>query len=525
MNVIYELYISCDSVIKFKAMHNKIEHYGYFQPIYAYLIGLLCIVAFYYPTAVSMYDAWVKDNSIVSHGLLLLPLSIYFLGRELKSIYRVCIIKPRVIFIISLAGLSLIWFFANIVDIEIIAQVSFVLIFSLYTVSFFGLKQTGRLNFPILILLTSLPFWAYISPELQRPTAYFANLFLQVTGFTSINEGIFIKIPEGVFEVSETCSGVRYQVAAITLALLYIYIHRIKFTFSLMIVIAASVLAFLSNVFRIYIVILSGHYSNMSHSLLNDHIWLGWVIFTIMILIYMISLSYLVKTKSNESNIAGITQYNQKTPHQKNRNIVLAITITVVACMGSVANTITEKTIPTNINMSNDFVLKLNTYSNTSPIKSWDPQWRSADIEIREAFYIDQRQLDLYVSLYFTQEKGKEVINNLNNTHDKKRWKVISEKVVTIEGTDLLEIMLINRLGEKRIVWKAYIIGEFTTTSEILAKIYGVISIFKGRQDAAVVLLSSTEKDAQEIDNIHLPKIFHEIKYDIAQYLDSRKNY
>jgi EpsI family protein len=392
--------------------------------------------------------------------------------------------------------------------------------FGAYTISFFGIKQTKRILYPILLMLTTVPFWAYISPELQRPTAYIANQLLQVTGYTSINEGVFIKIPEGLFEVSETCSGVRYQAAAITLALLYVYIYRIRLALSFLIIIVASALAFLSNTIRIYIVILFGHYSNMTHSLLNDHIWLGWVIFSIMILIYIISLSYLINTNLSESNEVGINQYNQKLNKEKSGSIHIAVLIMLVACIGPISQIIIESTKSQIISKPQSIELRLNNYLKTNPNESWKPKWRTPDIEVREAFFSDKGQLDLYVSIYLTQDDGKEVINNLNITYDKKRWKNTGKETVTIEGTEFQKSFLVNRSGSKRVIWKTYIIGEFTTTSEIMAKIYGAVSIFKGRQDAAVVLISLTEEDAQNIGKMKIAKIINKLLYDVTQYLD-----
>lgn len=500
-------------------MFNKSRYYDYINAIHIYIIGLVCVAGFHYTTLISLYGAWVKKDSIVSHGLLIFPLSIYLFSRELKSSYKKYIVKLRIIFLISLVGLSVIWMLANLVELEIVTQITFILILCIYTVSFFGIAQTGRLLFPLLLMLTAVPFWAYISPELQRPTAYFVNILLQITGYTSINEGVFIRIPEGTFEVSETCSGVRYQVAAITLTLLYIYLYRIRFVLSFFILAIASLLAFLSNIIRIYIVILSGHYSNMTHSLLDDHIWLGWVIFSIMILIFIISLTYIVNIMPSVTNIMKSVQYNNINNVKQKHTTLLAIFIAVVACTGSLAYTFIKSTKSQTVNKPKDIVLTLNGLEKTNPNDSWNPKWRSPDIEIRDAFSNDKWQLELYVSIYLTQEVGKEVVNELNVTHDKKRWNVINRQLINIEGTDYQELVLRNKFGGRRVVWKTYIIGDFITPNEILAKLYSAVSIFKGRQDAAVILLSWNEEDVKNTQKIDNYPIINDITNDVSKYL------
>ncbi|MEW8085139.1 MAG: exosortase [Candidatus Thiodiazotropha endolucinida] len=235
-------------------------------------LGILVLFILYHTTAISIYNNWMAENSLYSHGLLLLPISFYLFLHEWKLKRYTLNIEFRPFPTLILIFLGIFWYISESIYIQIASQILFILIISFYIYSLFGFKQTLRLSFPVLILLSSVPLWFLFSEPLQTPTAILVDKLLKLTGYTSYQEGYYIHIPEGIFEVGDTCSGLRYQIAAVTTAARYIFYYNYSIKASILCILFASLIAFLSNSIRIYIVVLSGHYTNMTHSLLEDHI-------------------------------------------------------------------------------------------------------------------------------------------------------------------------------------------------------------------------------------------------------------
>ncbi|MET0123113.1 MAG: exosortase [Candidatus Thiodiazotropha sp. 6PLUC9] len=239
---------------------------------------LVILTLVYHQTAVSLYLTWTAENSLQSHGLLLLPLSSYLLFREWYSRRQTLEVRFRPLFLIALLILSVIWLMSEIAQVQVASQILMILVLCITVFALFGIRESKTLAFPILILLSATSVWSVLSQPLQQPTAILVNQLLHLTGYTSFQESYFITIPEGIFEVGDTCSGLRYQIAAITLALIYAFFSQYSLAISLLYVLMASLIAFISNSIRIFIVVLSGHYTNMTHSLLEDHSWRGWVV-------------------------------------------------------------------------------------------------------------------------------------------------------------------------------------------------------------------------------------------------------
>lgn len=468
--------------------------------------GLAVLITIFYPNALRFYGIWTAENSIYSHGLLLLPISLYLIVREWISTQNRKNIQFRPISTVLLIGLSITWLISEITHIQIASQVIFLFILCFYVISLLGIRYNFRLIFPILIILSAAPIWSIFSQPLQEPTAFTVNELLKLTGYSSFQEGYLISIPEGIFEVGNTCSGLRFQIAAITATALYVYTVRYSLLKSIIYVITASLIAFISNTIRIYIVVLAGHYTNMTHNLLVDHIWLGWLVFSCSFMCFIILAGLLDnKYENNDTLVVNDIKTIKTNEVSVVKSILLALSVAIVASIGPIANWLINTPAKEYNFKSTNIQLNFDDWKTTETNNKWKPTWLPSDFESLTSYLNNNNKVDLFISTFFYQEQGREVISDMNKTFNDIKWRRIDSSLRTVIIEDgkqipIEEEIIIDPKSSKRVNWIWYYVGGVPTNNALLAKLHGVTSVLKGRSDATVMIISTQSNTDIDID-------------------------
>ncbi|MEJ2424040.1 MAG: EpsI family protein [Candidatus Thiodiazotropha sp.] len=483
------------------------------------VLAILTLV--YSSTAISLYRGWVAQNSLQSHGLILLPLSVYLLIREWYANRRGLEITYRPLYWIVLLLGSIAWLLTDLAKIQLLSQVILILILWLSLVALFGFSRTLRLGFPILLLLSATPGWSILAQPLQVPTAYLVNQMLHLTGYASFQEGYFISIPEGVFEVGDTCSGLRYQIAALTLALIYSFASGFTWVRGAIFLLLAAGVAFLSNAIRIYIVVLSGHYTQMTHSLLDDHIWLGWVVFALCFAGFMFLSQRLERGRAAEQpkNLADSLVSVGYAPV---RSLSIAAIIVLSASAGPLYRQwILDRPTCTRVDQS-ALQLQDSGLVASKISQDWEPLWINPDGVAKRRYILSQGEVDFYAAYYACQDQGKEVVSDLNHAYSPGVWQTEGKREVTFSLSDarkipIMEERISQKNGSNRVLWSWYYVGGYVTSSPLRAKFLSVLSALNGRHDAAVVMISTVQTkqyaDAREILHTFLEQTIGEIEH------------
>jgi EpsI family protein len=491
------------------------------------LFSCLTVLALiYHSTSVSLYQVWTAENSLQSHGLLLLPLSSYLLAREWYSKRQGLRIGFRPVFLIGLVFCSVAWLLSDIAQIQVVSQILLILILCLSVFALFGTAQSISLGFPVLILLSATSVWSVLSQPLQEPTAYFVNQMLHLTGYTSFQEGFFITIPEGVFEVGDTCSGLRYQIAAVTLSILYVFFARFPLYLSLIYIFLASAVAFLSNSIRIYIVVLSGHYTNMTHSLLDDHIWLGWLVFVICYAGFMVATLQLEKktglgSAEEEKDKAEVKQAHN--PYSK--SLVISSVLLLCASIGPIYSALMIGGAQHQQQRQASLDLEGLELRRINEANSWNPMWIGADFEIRTTYRYQDQNIDFYSAYYGHQEQGKEAVSDLNQAYNRDLWKADYRHDREISLTDgskitIQEEVITDSRGDGRLIWSWYYIGGYQSSGKLNSKFYGMLAGLRGRNDAAVVVLCTDIAGKGTMQRSAMQGFINQTAKEIEQYYD-----
>src|SRR5690606_37576991 len=166
------------------------------------------------------------------------------------------------------------------------------LLFPLYVILLFCtlVRPSLALVVPLALLWFISPVWGSLTAPLQYISAVITKFIMQLTHIPVFVDGNFIQIPQGVFEIAEGCSGLRYFIVSLALSTLLCHLHLRKMKNMLLLTFCAIIGAILVNGIRIELIILIGYYSDMQSSIVKDHNMFGWFLYIpfIIVLFYLV---------------------------------------------------------------------------------------------------------------------------------------------------------------------------------------------------------------------------------------------
>lgn len=201
------------------------------QPVSAYrhyLIALgVWVVATLPPWWGMLQDWW--DDPNYSHGLLIVPVALFFLWRG-RTEWRA--VEPRVSWfgILLFAGAALLYLVGSAAAEHFTVRVAAIGGMGALAWGLLGWKFIRRAWFPFVFLFFAVPWPYVIYYQLTFPMQLFSTKvacrFLDLLGITFARQGNIIHLPGYSMEVVEACSGVRSLLSLTTLGAAYAYLTQ-----------------------------------------------------------------------------------------------------------------------------------------------------------------------------------------------------------------------------------------------------------------------------------------------------------
>ncbi|EGV51903.1 transmembrane exosortase EpsH [endosymbiont of Riftia pachyptila (vent Ph05)] len=467
--------------------------------------ALLVPFVAYYPSLERLVELWSDKGSVLSHGFLLFPISLYLFYQALRQTAPGLRIQPSLLGISFLLGATLLWLLAGLVYIESVQQAAFVLVLLGVVVSLLGVRQALPFFFPILLLLSVVPVWQVLTPYLQTASAIVSAQLLDVTGFTTVREGYLILIPDGVFEVEEGCSGLKYQLTAVTIAFLYAKVNGFNLRQMLIYAVIASGMAFLANIVRIYSVVAIGYFTGMQNPVVQDHDTLGWVVFALFIFVLLVYLGRLFPPQAEKKAVDP----EADAPVALTRWPVLGgvVLVSMLGPLLALAYSVSAETadslrwrLPEQVG---DWQLQ------ARRLTQWQPKWQQGDLVLQGRYLSHQDSVDLFITHFEKQAQDKEAVHVDNKIFSGERWARVSRQqrqVVLADGSHLpVEASLIKGGGQasQRLVWRWYGTAGHRVASGSRAKLWNLYGTLTGSPAISVVLVStpvtSEQQDAEAV--------------------------
>lgn len=479
------------------------------------IIALVVLIVVQWRTGLSLLEQW-WGSFTYGHGLFIVPLSIYLIWRKWDQL-SVLTLNPSIKGLVVFIVLNVCWWIGYILDIGIIQQVSLLAMFPIIFWTMVGWKATSVFLFPLLLPVIALPIWSPLETILQHTTTQAVTVGLFVIGVPIFVEGHFINIPAGKFSIEETCAGLRYLLAAVTISLVYTHLYLKKRKFKIAFLVFTVILSLAVNWIRVFSVVLAGHLTNMTHSFVRDHADFGWWLFAITLIPIFLLGNYLAN-KENKSDRRGeklnSQNNNSVSAEQKQASYVIPTIVFIIIVGIPLSGFILKEQSKVKLKVSGENLQAPSSLSswmgpsNASP-DNLHPQFDTADAKLMVSYSKEEKHALLFLAKYGYQEQGQELIGLNNRLYDETFWSEVSSSVRKFhlnekESIEINETIIRNPLGKMRILWHWYSVAGINTVKPIIAKALILKDVFsKEKIGSSVVLIAAdVEQDIEQAQEV-----------------------
>lgn len=248
----------------------------------------LAVFFAYYPTTQVLFERWLKLDESLSHGLLVVGMSIYLavkylhLGAAAKNETSRFTNNTRVP-LACLLVTSLAWLLVSAGNINILEQMLMPLIVWFALASTYGMRQGIAIALPVAFLYFAIPLWDYFNPLLVDLSSITVTWAVEKVGIAALINSNTIILPYGSLIIADGCSGLRYFTIALALSCFVVLDSKKNLKLAAILLACAVALSLFSNWLRIFLLILIAYETDMESSLIADHETFGWVIFCIVL--------------------------------------------------------------------------------------------------------------------------------------------------------------------------------------------------------------------------------------------------
>ena len=438
-----------------------------------------------WPSALSVFRTWISIHDY-EHGLLIAVISAAWFGIEARRLSRADI-RPDAPGCVLLLAVLAAWLIAYRANSLIAHQMLWPLALLATVYAGAGRRAARQLAAPIGFLYFAVPIWDYLVPLLQRVCVAVTESTLAILGIpTTVTDNI-VTIPEGSFQIVEGCSGMRFFVVALAVAVLAVRMFHLAPRRAVFLVALGGLLALFANWLRILIVVLAGHLSDMQHYFVAvEHLSLGNAIFALLLVAILLAARRLSTAQAppRPALVAPAPPAARRWP------AVLA-----VALLGSTfAAARPAADERSGWPVLGQWPLATGRWQGPLPATpAWVPSFVGSADERRAAYVSSAGTVEIYVNVYGAQRQGRELVQYANTLlapgawH--RPWSQDSQPLSSGAGR-LASFEALGSDGQSWLFAYVFDVGGWRTGRESLAQLaYGLRSI-RAPAPAGVVALA-----------------------------------
>jgi len=461
------------------------------------LAVLACVGWQYRETFGSIVHKW-QDDSAFSHGMLIVPVSLWLVWRKRKSIAQTPA-SPSWWGVAAMLACVGVWLVARGTGVLVVEQFAAVAMIPAAVLAVFGPRVAALLAFPLAFLLFAVPFGRGIVPSLMQVTADIGTWALKLTGVPVYRSHMHISIPAGEFEVARACSGLNYFVTGLVLGVLYAYLTYSGWKKRLLCVLAFIVVPVLMNGVRVYVIVLTSHLTDMRFGPGTEHIVFGRLFFlAIMFVMFWVGRRW----RDEEAAIEPSAPPQSNGPVSHRTAWAAAPAAAILALAGPLYFTsVSADARAALANAGAIVALPAGSGGWSGPTddpRAWRPHFSGALAERQGTYRAgDSRQVDVYVGLYgIGTTAGAEMISFGNRVFPTESGSLArSSKVeVPMPGGGSFEVLQLEgrTVGQDELVWQWYVIGEQPLLSPYAVKIQEAVALItRGAETERVVMIAT----------------------------------
>lgn len=427
-----------------------------------------------------------------NHSLLLFPMSAWLLAVALRQ-GRVTRLAPSIIGMLGLVGAVAFYGLAELLDFTLGMQVGVLLVFAATLVALLGMQFAWHATGAFALLTFTVPVWDLFNGLLQDISTWVVSSWVRATGLVAHIDAYYITIPSGTFEIAEGCSGLRYTVIALALAVFYSFCWLQSWKSRLALIAVAAVASMIGNWVRIYTLILIGHWTQMEHYLIAvSHDEHGWVVFFLAMAPVLWFARRLERRDARRPGTSAATGGAgvQRMASAPAFLLTGAVIATMVAAPLALRGGAEAPTAPGSVVLVDTPQAG---WSAAEPSSRWAPDFARPHLEAHEAFVSDEGlKVDAFMARYLSQQEESKLIASRHSMNPGWRARATETVTVAVNGQQRQVQQRELQAGNAyRLQWSWYMVGGRPAHSDIRAKLMEIPALLSGRRDGAVIVLSA----------------------------------
>ena len=462
------------------------------------LAALGAIVVLYWDTAVSMVVIWGASNTY-SHGYFIVPIALWLAWGKRAQLAKLSP-RPHYAGFALLAAAGFAWLVAEAGRTLVVQQYALMAMPAAVVLALAGRHVAAALAFPLAFLLFAVPTGEALVPLLMDWTADSTVAALRLSGIPVYREGNNFNIPTGSWSVIEACSGLRYVIASVTVGTLFAYLNYRRLWKQVLFVAASVVVPVIANFMRAYLLVMTGHLSNMTIGVGPDHVFFGWAFFGVAIgaLFWLASF-----WRDVDGSTAATTVIQQRSKQP-------APGLIAVAAAGTVVLAAAWPMYAAHLDRwgQEDSAAPLARAEGTAgwvpdgaELTTWRPSYVGASSSSFTVYRKGEHAVAVYIAYYRNQRQGAELISWQNAVllSDDRRWARVGERVRDVHldaGVFRVHETRIRSAPQRLVVWDWYRVGGSDSASPYVAKALLARDKLLGRGDASAAILLAAPYDA-----------------------------
>lgn len=470
-------------------------------------IAIAILLLGMWPTLLSIHPRWYSLSDSYAHGYPLLFYALYLLWENIKttrSFEGGASISGLIFLVIPTFSM---WLLATFLGLESVAQffLPFLLGFSL--LSIFGIRSISIFAAPIFILFIAMPFWGLLNTPLRHLATIVTYHTVDAVGINVTLEELQLKIPSGYIQITKGCSGQNYLISSILIASIYaINFIRSKVA-ALVIITSIAATALLANWIRVISLSLIGHYTELQHPLMQDHVFFGWVIYAgAMLVYYFFFKSYILKWSTDIQNDRTIKD-NQQFFNFTQPYLSVFLTLSIATALFSASHWSRERTY------NEDFELQLNSriLAIEADALTFSASYSGYDRRKMWRGLIEGKVIDIEALIYDVEKPEKEMVffeNTVVGVHN--GYGIYERKVFP----NFVLIKYKDQHQHVAIYW-SYLVAEQVTPSATKTKLLQALSSVQQKPSPAFIAVSlQCDNTCPSIDPANINELFSSFSWE-----------
>ena len=449
-----------------------------------------------WPSVASLWTYW---GQIVTyqHGFLIAAIALAWLVVAAKPM-RADPARPLLAGVMLLTGVLLAWLVAFRANIQIGHQLLLPAGLWLAILAAAGWRAARRVLAPIAFLYFSIPVWDYLVPLLQWMSVRATEGMLALIGVPATVHEYHVSIPEGSFRIVEGCSGLRYFMVALALAVLAAAINGMRGWRRIGFVLASGVLALVANWVRIVIVIYAGHVTDMQHYLVaKEHLTFGNALFVVLLIAIFVLARFMTPAGAPSDRPVLPSPALSLPPDGEvaRWRVWLPLVPMAIALMLVQVRSFVPVAVPA----LGAFPLVTGEWLGPLPASgSWAPAYVAPTEERRVSYTTDAGAIELYVNVYGEQRQGRELVYYGNALLAPGTWTRVWPPVTGRLGGTLATVEARDPGGNDWIVAYTIRVGAISTRSELSSKLaYGIMSLVNPVPSGVIALAARCQGNCE----------------------------